>query len=70
MYWVDADLEKALTKIDNWLKKEQVSDLTNIVEASRVRITKIQEKGYYTEKEKAFLNELRRQYLEDKKSNN
>jgi hypothetical protein len=70
MYWVDADLEKALTKIDNWLKKEQVSDLTNIVEASRVRITKIQEKGYYTEKEKGFLNELRRQYLEDKKSNN
>jgi hypothetical protein len=70
MYWVDTDLEKALTKIDNWLKKEQVSDLTNIVEASRVRITKIQEKGYYTEKEKGFLNELRRQYLEDKKSNN
>ena len=67
---LDSDLEKYLTKLDNWLKVQQKTDLSNIIEASRVRITKIQEKGYYIDKERDFLNELRRQYIEDKKSNN
>lgn len=67
---VDVKLAKALVQLDNWLRENQPSDLTNIVEASRERITIIQKRGFYIDSEKAFLNELRRQYLEDKKSNN
>ena len=67
---VDSKLEKALVKIDKWLKESQPSDLTNVIEASREAITEIQTKGYYLDYEKDFLNELRRQYLEDVKSNN
>lgn len=70
MHVVDDKLAKGLVQLDNWLRDSQPSDLTNIVEASRERITIIQNRGYYIESEKDFLNELRRQYLEDKKSNN
>lgn len=70
MHVVDAKLAKGLVQLDNWLRDSQPSDLTNIVEASRERITIIQNRGYYMDSEKDFLNELRRQYLEDKKSNN
>tara|TARA_B110000285_G_C14793575_1_gene454156 strand:+ start:302 stop:523 length:222 start_codon:yes stop_codon:yes gene_type:complete len=68
-YFLEDDLARVLWKIDIWLKNQQFDDLTNIVEASRERITKIQEKGYYTDTEKAFLNELRRQYIEDTQQN-
>jgi len=70
MHVVDDKLAKGLVQLDNWLRDSQPSDLTNIVEASRERITIIQNRGYYMDSEKDFLNELRRQYLEDKKSNN
>mgnify|MGYP001375517408 FL=1 len=70
MTLVDDKLAKGLVQLDNWLRDSQPSDLTNIVEASRERITIIQNRGYYMDSEKDFLNELRRQYLEDKKSNN
>lgn len=70
MHVVDDKLAKGLVQLDNWLRDSQPSDLTNIVEASRERITIIQKRGFYIESEKDFLNELRRQYLEDKKSNN
>tara|TARA_R110002096_G_scaffold77289_7_gene182093 strand:- start:2170 stop:2391 length:222 start_codon:yes stop_codon:yes gene_type:complete len=64
-YFLEDDLARVLRKIDIWLKNQQFNDLTNIVEASRERITKIQEKGYYTDTEKSFLNELRKQYVDD-----
>jgi hypothetical protein len=68
-HFLEDDLARVLRKIDIWLKNQQFDDLTNIVEASRERITKVQEKGYYTDTEKAFLNELRRQYIEDTQQN-
>jgi len=67
---VDEELAKALMKIDKWLFLNQPYDLTNIVEASREIITKIQERGYYSEYERDLLNELREQYLNDIKTNN
>jgi len=65
---VDDKLAKALLKIDRWLFLNQPYDLTNTIEASRLAITNIQNRGYYTETEKVFLNELRRQYLEDEEN--
>mgnify|MGYP003659896122 CR=1 FL=1 len=70
MHTVDRKLAKALVTIDSWLKEQQSTDLTNVVEASREAITEIQTRGYYLDYEKDLLNELRRQYLEDVKSNN
>jgi len=67
---VDEELAKALMKIDKWLFLNQPYDLTNTVEASREIITKIQERGYYSEYERELLNELREQYLNDIKTNN
>ena len=62
-------LDKGLKQIDKWLKQQQIDDDTHIVEASRERISVIQEKGYYNDTEKSFLNELRKQYIEDIKQN-
>lgn len=67
---VDEELANALMKIDKWLFLNQPYDLTNTVEASREIITKIQERGYYSEYERELLNELREQYLNDIKTNN
>jgi hypothetical protein len=67
---VDEELAKALMKIDKWLFLNQPYDLTNTVEASREIITKIQERGYYSEYERELLNELREQYLKDKNNEN
>lgn len=55
-------------KIDKWLRNSQSSDLTGLVEKSREVLDSILTKGYYTDKEKELLNELRVQYLEDIKS--
>jgi hypothetical protein len=55
-------------KIDKWLRNSQSSDLTGLVEKSREVLDSILTKGYYTDKEKELLNELRMQYLEDIKS--
>lgn len=69
MHTVDRKLAKALVTIDSWLKEQQSNDLTNVVEASREAITEIQTRGYYLDYEKEFLNELRKQYIEDIKQN-
>jgi len=55
-------------KIDKWLRNSQSSDLTGLIEKSREVLDSILTKGYYTDKEKELLNELRLQYLEDTKS--
>ena len=68
-HFLDNKLDRGLKQIDKWLKQQQIDDDTHIVEASRERISVIQEKGYYTDTEKSFLNELRKQYIEDIKQN-
>ena len=68
-HFLDNKLDRGLKEIDSWLKEQQSNDLTNVVEASREAITEIQTRGYYLDYEKEFLNELRKQYIEDIKQN-
>lgn len=57
---------EGIKKIDKWLKDNQNDDLIGITHKSREILEKILSKGYYRDIEREFLNELRRQYLEDK----
>mgnify|MGYP000049982639 CR=1 FL=1 len=62
-YDLDKKQSIGLEQIDRWLKSEQTNDKTGLVYTSREFIFEIFKKGYYTNREKEFLNELREQYI-------
>jgi hypothetical protein len=58
-----------LDKLKDWLFEKEKDDLTGIFSTAREKISYILIREYYTEAERDLLNELRRQYFEDIKSN-
>ena len=58
-----------LDKLKDWLFEKEKDDLTGIFATSREKITYILIREYYSEAERDLLNEIRRQYFEDMKSN-
>ena len=69
--FVDAQQLKFLQELDKWILKQKWKDSTEYETAVEVRtlITKIEKQGYYYEGEADLLNELRIQYIKDKKNN-
>ena len=65
--FVDKEQLKNLTKIDNWLVKENTKIPDDVVIECREVITKIIEKGHYYEGQ-AVLNMLGNEYNQWKKS--
>ena len=67
--FLDANQQKFLSELDKWLKTHQSDDYTGTIEKARELITKIETKGYYNQTEADILNELRSQYVNNKKKN-
>ena len=68
--FVDAQQLKFLQELDKWILKQKVEDKGHeTVMEVRTLITKIEKQGYYYEGEADLLNELRIQYIKDKKNN-
>jgi hypothetical protein len=65
--FLDANQQKFLSELDKWLRDQQNDDLTGTIRLSRELITQIENRGYYSEVEAEVLNELRLQYIKDKK---
>ena len=65
--FLDAKQSQFLSELDKWLRGQQNDDLTGTVRLSRELITQIENRGYYSEVEAEVLNELRLQYIKDKK---
>ena len=65
--FLDAKQSKFLYELDRWLRDQQADDLTGTIRTSRELITQIENRGYYSEAEAEVLNELRLQYIKDKK---
>jgi hypothetical protein len=68
--FVDGQQLKFLQELDKWILKQKWKDSTEYETAVEVRtlITKIEKQGYYYEGEADLLNELRIQYIRDKKN--
>ena len=67
-YNLNKDTLTLLHKIDVWLKdKYQNSHNEEVILKTREKISSIMNRGYYNEPEKDLLNELRSQYLKDRK---
>lgn len=58
-----------LDKLKDWLFEKEKDDLTGIFANAREKISYILIREYYSEAERDLLNEIRRQYFEDMKSN-
>lgn len=65
--FLDAKQSQFLSELDKWLRDQQNDDLTGTIRLSRELITQIENRGYYSEVEAEVLNELRLQYIKDKK---
>lgn len=65
--FLDAKQSQFLSELDKWLRDQQNDDLTGTIRTSRELITQIENRGYYSEAEAEVLNELRLQYIKDKK---
>lgn len=69
--FVDGQQLKFLQQLDKWIYNQKWK--TNEEEQSaievRTLISKIEKQGYYYEGEADLLNELRTQYIKDKKNN-
>lgn len=65
---VDKERFIGLRNLDNWLSKQPWDKQLELPVIMEVRelITKIQERGYYTEEEKNILNDIRKSWLETK----
>lgn len=58
-----------LNKIDKWLKDEYSNTHNEeVVLKTREYITTIMNRGYYNQQEQELLNELRSQYINDRKT--
>ena len=68
--FVDGQQLKFLQELDKWILKQKWKDSTEYETAVEVRtlISKIEKQGYYYEGEADLLNELRIQYIRDKKN--
>ena len=66
-YFLDTKQSQFLYELDRWLRDQQNDDLTGTIRTSRELITQIENRGYYSEAEAEVLNELRLQYIKDKK---
>ena len=69
-YKLEKDQQKSLKLLDKWLKWLIDNMHTNsgmggeeLVMEVRETITKIEERGYYTDVERELLNEIRSQYM-------
>mgnify|MGYP001085408759 CR=1 FL=1 len=58
-----------LDKLKDWLFEKEKDDMMGIFAKAREKISYILIREYYSESERDLLNELRRQYFEDIKSN-
>ena len=65
--FLDAKQSQFLSELDKWLRDQQNDDLTGTIRLSRELVTQIENRGYYSEVEAEVLNELRLQYIKDKK---
>ena len=65
--FLDTKQSQFLYELDRWLRDQQADDLTGTIRTSRELITQIENRGYYSEAEAEVLNELRLQYIKDKK---
>lgn len=65
---VDNKTFVGLRKLDNWLAKQPWENGLEMETVWRVRelITKIQDRGYYTDKERDLLNEIRFEWFNNK----
>jgi len=58
-----------ISKIDKWLRDEYSNGHNSeVVFKTREVITKIMKRGWYSEQEREFLNELRSQYISNNQS--
>lgn len=68
-YELTTEQAKGLEKLKDWLFEKEKDDMMGIFAKSRETISYILIREYYSEAERDLLNEIRRQYFEDMKSN-
>ena len=68
-YELTKDQADGLRKLMEWLTEKEKDDITGTVEASRMKLSFILVREYYSDSERELLNEIRTQYLNDTKSN-
>jgi len=68
-YELTKDQADGLRKLMEWLIEKEKDDLTDIFKNSRMKLSFILIREYYSDAERELLNEIRRQYFEDMKSN-
>ncbi len=66
-YKLEKDQQKSLKLLDKWLIDNMLTNSViggeELVMEVRETITKIEERGYYTDLERELLNEIRSQYM-------